>query len=452
MPLVDRVAALGRRQWLLLLVCMAVIARLVWCAALASRQPRFDERHYLALAANLAAGKGYVDEAGRPTAYWPVGYPAVLGASYRMFGESPMTGKLLQVLAGIATCLLVSCIGTSAFGLGVGRLAGLLLAIYPTHVFYTTLYLTEPLFTLCLVAAVALMLRGCTRGMAATAAGGVALGLAALVRPVVLLLPVALPLWYRCAGLRWRGVLARTLVTGCCTLLTVSPWLMRNHALTGKWTTIATNAGYVFWGGNNPDALRDDAQSQEINKQLREDSEVDAERGFRLGVRAIAAAPLRIGSLFVRKVSYFFGLETDGALWNLKGLPRPPSLAVTLLPLGVANVAYIFMLSFAILGLLGTPRREPLSSLFLVITGYLVAVAAVFVGDPRYHYGLVPVATIFAAKGWTADWPGLRRAIAANEPLAWQRLWNWSAILSVVLLLMATHLALKAVEFGWLGG
>jgi len=452
MPLVDHIATLGRSRWLLLLVCVALSARLVWCVALANRQPKFDERHYLALAANLAAGKGYVDQAGHPTAYWPVGYPVVLAASYRLFGHSPLTGILLQVVVGITTCIVVSRIGTLAFGVGVGRLAGLLLAVYPNHVFYATLYLTEPLFTLFLAVAVALTLQGCTRGMAATAAGGLVLGLAALVRPVVLLLPLALPLWYRRLGLRWRGVLARTLVMGLCTLLAVSPWLIRNHALTGNWTTIATNAGYVFWSGNNPDALRGGADSEEINKQLQVDSEVNFARGFRLGVRAIAAAPLRAGARIVQKLSYFFGLETDGALWNLKGLPTPPPLAVTLLLLGVANAAYVFMLAFAVLGLLGTPRRQPLSSLLLVVTGYLVAVAVVFVGDPRYHYGLVPLAMVFTAKGFTEDWPALRRVTPAKDPIARRLLWKWSAIVSVVLLLMATHLAFKALEFGWVGG
>ena len=452
MRLVDGITAIRQGRWVLLLVCTALSARVLWCAALASRQPQFDERHYLALAANLAAGKGYVDEAGHPTAYWPVGYPVVLAASYRLLGQSPMTGILLQVLVGIATCLVVSRIGTSAFGVGVGRLAGLLLAVYPTHVFYATLYLTEPLFTLLLAIAVALLLQGCTRGMAATAGGGFALGLAALVRPVVLLLPLALPLWHRCLGLRWRVALARTLVTGFCTLLAVSPWLVRNHKLTGNWTTIATNAGHVFWGGNSPGALRGDADRQEINKQLREDSDVNFARGFRLGVRTIAAAPLRAGARVLQKVSYFFALETDGALWNLKGLITPPSLAVKLLLLGVANAAYVFMLSFAVLGLLGTPRRQPLSSLLLVVTGYLVAVAAVFVGDPRYHYGLVPLAMIFTAKGCTEDWPALRSVTPPKEPIARRQLWTWSAIVLVLLILMVTHLAFKALEFGWLGG
>lgn len=72
-------------------------------------------------------------------------------------------------------------------------------------------------------------------------------------------------------------------------------------------------------------------------------------------------------------MSYFFALETDGVLWNLKGLAQPPPA-----------------ICFAVLGLTYMPLTCPLASLFLLLTGYLVLVAVVFIGDPRYHFALIP--------------------------------------------------------------
>jgi hypothetical protein len=106
-------------------------------------------------------------------------------------------------------------------------------------------------------------------------------------------------------------------------------------------------------------------------------------------------------------VSYFFALETDGVSWNLKGLVQPPPRAVALSLLGVANSAYLFAICFAVLGLMYMPRTCPLASLFLFLTGYLVLVAVVFIGDPRYHFAFIPLALIFSAKGFIEDWPVL---------------------------------------------
>ena len=451
MTILARLAALDRRRWLLLLIATALVTRFAWAVALSSRAPRFDERAYIAHAIRLAEGKGYVDGNGQPTAFWPVVYPAVLGAFYALAGQSPLTGVLLQGILGIAVCLLISFVGTAAFGPRVGRPAALLLAIYPTHVFYTTLHLTEPLFTLLLVTAVALLLKSLVRGTAAAAAGGLALGLAALTRPAILLLPLALPVWYWLQGRRRSTALALAVVVGCGTLAAVSPWLVRNHAVTGSWTTISTTGGYNFWMGNHPGAFGGYGMRKEINERLRDSTGYDYSRGYRLGLAHIAASPLRTAIRALRKVSYFFALETDGVLWNLKGLAQRPPMPVTLVLLGVANAAYVVVLAFAVLGLMGTPREHPLASLFLLLTGYLVLVTAVFIGDPRYHYALMPFAAVFSAKGFVEDWPVLTEAVKTKRPGARRRLLTWVAIIVVFVILIAANVVLKTLEFSALG-
>ena len=145
-------------------------------------------------------------------------------------------------------------------------------------------------------------------------------------------------------------------------------------------------------------------------------------------------------------MTYFFALETDGVLWNLKGLPQPSKLIAVVL-LGIANAAYLFVLTFAILGLMGTPRTNPFASLFLVLTGYLVLVAVVFVGDPRYHYALVPLAAIFSAKGFIEDWPVLWKGMKENDSGVRRRLFRWAGIVVVFFMLMTANVVLKFLEF-----
>ena len=442
----SRIAALNPLRWMMLLIAIAVMVRLAWSVALGPRQPRFDEGSYIAMAVNLADGNGYVN-VGRGPAYWPPGYPSVLAASYVIFGRGPLTNILLQIALGTATCVLVSLVGTAAFGQRVGRLAALFLALYPTHVFYATLFLTEPLFALLFLGLVALLVQGAVKGTARSAGSGVAIGLAALVRPVILLLPMALPVWYWSQGSRRGTSLARALLVLLCALTVVSPWLMRNHAFTGRWTTISTSGGHNFWMGNYPGAFGGIAYRGSIMEHLRDGSEVDYSRGYRLGLAAISASPGHAAVRVLQKISYFFALETDGVIWNLKGLAQPPPIAVTLVLLAAANVAYLFVLSFSVLGLLCTPLKNPLASLFLVATGYFVVMAIVFLGDPRYHYGLVPIAVIFAAKGLIVDWPVLSKTVKAKDSTGRRKLVTWGAILLVFFVLIAANLGLKVLEF-----
>ncbi|MGD0438176.1 MAG: glycosyltransferase family 39 protein, partial [Bryobacteraceae bacterium] len=227
---------------------------------MAPRQPYTDEIHYIAQARSLAEGKGYVDESRRPTAYWPVGYPALLSLGYRLGGSNGIVNTVLQIALSLATLVIVAWIGAAAFGAHIGRSAALLLAVYPNHVFYSTLYLTEPLFCFLVTAAIGLLLRGtqmdgARKQVLFLAAAGISLGLAALARSVVVLFPAVLPIWF--LRQRWpiSKVLTRTALISLCTLLAVGPWMWRNHAVTKRWFTISSNGGDTFWVGNHPGAL-----------------------------------------------------------------------------------------------------------------------------------------------------------------------------------------------------
>jgi len=142
-------------------------------------------------------------------------------------------------------------------------------------------------------------------------------------------------------------------------------------------------------------------------------------------------------------------LETDGVLWNIKGLDRQPATAVQLGLLGLANLAYLLTIALAALGLLRLPGGDPLRDWFLRAGAYQVAMSVVFVGDPRYHFGLIPLAIIFAAKG----------ARDVQDRLAEGKLSSalagvsgrWVAIMVVFATLIAMNLWLKLAEGAAMG-
>lgn len=446
MGMLSWIESQGEQRWLLTLAVVALVVRLAWAGLMAERQPRFDELAYIGHAVRLSQGEGYVDEARRKTAFWPVGYPACLAAAYRLTGSRPATGIGLQIGIGTLTCLLLYFLGKQTFGVPVARVASLLLAIYPNQVAFSTLQLTEPLFTLLLVGAFALLLRSLNAGSWRYAGVGVLLGLAALTRPAILLFPLLLPFWYFSQGRRWRHALGASLVVFCSTLVTVSPWMVRNHQLSGRWTDICIGRGYDFWAGNNPQALGGYRHPKDFGARLWNGAEHDWERGYGLGWETICEAPWTAVIRALGKITYFFALETDGVVWNLKGFYRAPPLLWTLVLLLLANAAYVAMLAIGLLGLLSSPWRSPPTSLFLLLSGYLVIIAVVFFGDPRYHFALVPLMLLFSSKGLVCDGQPLLTAVRQGESWAKRRVFIWGGAMSLLALMMVVNLGLKYLE------
>src|SRR6266571_4893833 len=80
---------------------LAFAVRLAWAFALRiDMRGKFllDASVYDLLARHLANGKGYVGYLGRPTAFFPPGYPAILGAAYWLFGDGLATAWTMNAL------------------------------------------------------------------------------------------------------------------------------------------------------------------------------------------------------------------------------------------------------------------------------------------------------------------------------------------------------------------
>ena len=431
----------------MLLIAVALGPRLIWAVAMRDRSPRFDEVGYTTHAVGLMDGRGYVDSNGWATAYWPVGYPVALAGAYRVLGPGTRSGVMLQVLLGVAGCFLLSILGSAAFGPGIGRAGALALAAYPNHIAYSTLQLSEPLSVFLLLAAVLLIIR--TDRLSVIAAAGLLLGLVALVRPMLILLPLALGFWF------WRIVpggavaVVRTAVLGVFTLIAVSPWVIRNHSVNGRWTTLSTSGGDAFWVGNHPAAFGGYKHHPSVREMLQVGDRRDYDKGYRLGLDAIRDAPLQAGVRAMKKLTHFVALETDGVLWNLKGLDQTAPRWLQLVLLGIVNAGYVAVAVLSILGLLRAPPRDPLATMFFVLLAYLSFMSAVFLGDPRYHYALIPFACLFAAYGIVNFPPRTARAGAVNSG---SRIWaRWAVCTGLFAVMLLANVAIKFAEIRALG-
>ncbi|HEX3175551.1 MAG TPA: glycosyltransferase family 39 protein [Methylomirabilota bacterium] len=422
----------------------ALVVHAAWAAALADRHPRFDETAYIAHAEQLARGAGFVDAGGLPATYWPVGYPAALALAYRVGGEGYPAAASLNVIAASVTAMLTYLCAVTHFGRAVGVIAGLVVAIYPNHVFYTSLHLTEPLFTLLLLAAAWCLLRSGPRTRPFLLAAGLLFGVATLIRPAIALFPLALPIWFRQRATPARAALGHAGIVIGTMVLVVMPWVVRNHRVSGHWE-LASSGGHNFWIGNNPKALGGYVHDRATNAALSSGGTREFSRGYRLGLQTIANDPARAALRCLQKVSYFVALETDGLLWNVKGLERPWPMWVLASALSVANAAYVVVFGAWLLGAV-VGRRPALTSLSLLLAAYLALIVLVFLGDPRYHYPLVPLAAIVGTATVLRDGRELWRGRRALPRPARIRVLRWAAAMCLVAVLAGANLYLKSLE------
>ena len=91
-------------SWMVVVFLLALAARAYW-VAFANRPPQGlnDPWMYHALGQQIADGRGYTMPDGATTAYYPVGYPAVLGALYALLGPNVLAAKMLNAVLGAAT-------------------------------------------------------------------------------------------------------------------------------------------------------------------------------------------------------------------------------------------------------------------------------------------------------------------------------------------------------------
>ena len=214
--------------------------------------PVVDARSYTEYARQLAAGSW----AGRPMPFWQAPfYPYFLGILFSLFEENYYLPRLLQALAGTATCLVILQLGRKAFSPKVGWLAALGAAVYGPFLYFEGELL--PTSWAVLIDAVLLLLllwAGPQSRFLPWLIAGLVLGLGALIVPNVLLFaPVAI--WwsrrFRTDSAPGWGRLVGAFALGL--LLTIGPVTLRNRLVGEEWTLISFNVGINFYLGNNSD-------------------------------------------------------------------------------------------------------------------------------------------------------------------------------------------------------
>jgi len=182
----------------------------------------------------------------------PPGYPLFLALVYRVLGRSFFAAQLAQNVLTSAACVTLVIVAARLVSWRVGVGGGLVAALSPHLAFSSNFLLPDALSAVPLLAALALLARAHPDAPGrwwASGAAGVLVGVAAWLRPnVVLLAPLLAAIVVLVARERRRALgHAVALVAGAALL--VLPITLRNYAVFHEWVPLSINGGLTLWQG-----------------------------------------------------------------------------------------------------------------------------------------------------------------------------------------------------------
>ncbi len=173
-------------------------------------------------------------------------YPLQLALCMELTGGRYTAMALaLQALMHGGTSVLAALLAFRLRGRRAALVAGILCALHPALLWYSARLVIETqstfLFTLIALAAVLYWQAPSVKRAMLTGAG---IGLGLWCKAVFLPLLIALPVMIAVRGLQRRR---EGLVMLATALLIISPWLLRNYALTGRWPLFQALVGYNLY-------------------------------------------------------------------------------------------------------------------------------------------------------------------------------------------------------------
>lgn len=384
--------ALTPRRLAIAILLAALAIRVAWVFATPDYRLVHDALDYNRHAISIADGNGFALSYGRETAFRPPAYPIFLAGVYWIFGPSLEWARLANALVGTGIVALIGLIAHQVWGHRVGLIAMALAAVYIPLILVGQSVMSEPLFVLCLLGAIACAIRRWPL------AAGVLMGLAVLGRAnaLILLLPLAWAVW--------RGPKPALIMLVACAL-TIVPWTIRNYVVLDQFVPVSTQLGSALAGTYNSEAMSNKENPaawmslkrvddyRPIFNRVRETNEAVLEKELRSAsldyIKDHPGSPLKVAYWTTRRM-----LDLGGWDWAIHtaGTVSAGKRA------GAAGIICFWI--FAVLAVFGAfTRRAREAPLWLWAVPVLMYLGVVFlvVETPRYRMAIDPFVIMLAA-------------------------------------------------------
>jgi 4-amino-4-deoxy-L-arabinose transferase-like glycosyltransferase len=385
------------------LILAALVIRVAFVLATPDYRLIHDARDYDRHAVSIASGQGFALSYGRPTAFRPPAYPLFVAGVYKLVGVEDKAARIeaarvANAFVGTGIVVLIGLIALQLWGRRVGLIALGLGTVYVPLILVGQSVMSEPLFVLCLLAAIACVLH--SRAYPWVLLAGVFTGLAILGRAnaMILLAPLAFAVWKR-PGL---GPPVALVVAAA---LTVAPWTIRNYEKFDAFVPVSTQFGSALAGTYNSEAKADRKNPASWRTLKRVDDYRPIYNQIRSTPEPVLEKELRQASVeFIKDhPAYVFTVAfwTTRRMLDLAGMDWSIHTAATISAEREPAIAGVLCFwAFALLAVGGAlTARVRAAPLWLWTVPLLMYLSVVFlvVETPRYRTAIDPFIVLLAA-------------------------------------------------------
>jgi 4-amino-4-deoxy-L-arabinose transferase-like glycosyltransferase len=381
------------------------------------------------IADSIVKGQGFASPCGAssgPSAWLMPVYPYVVAVVFKLFGSYSEAAAIalicLNSVASAVTCVLILLVASRLFGATAGLVAAACWVVFPPSIWHSVNSLWNTTFFTCLATLLlylTLVVSERTR-LRAAVLYGLALGFVALLNASIVALYPFFVLWlfFRLRTTFVRRTLFAGLVFSAC-MIAMSPWLIRNHMVFGRWM-LRSNFGLELRIGNNERVwqaiqlkgkdrgrmvhwVRDHpCQSGEEFSRLSRLGEVEySRRNQEQAIEFIRDNPEKFLDLTVTRIGNFW-LGDLGAPKEYKGnLELPFSVS------NIKDLSLLVPLPVMLIGIFRALKRKiPVFLPMAYLLFFPLIYYFVHTHSHRYRHPIEPVIIMFGAYGACAliDW------------------------------------------------
>jgi 4-amino-4-deoxy-L-arabinose transferase-like glycosyltransferase len=352
---------------------------------------------------------------GQPTAWMPPVYPLIVAAAFEIFGvyskQSAMALELFQTGISVLNCVLLYILGKRLYTAQAGLVAAFLLCVYPQDIHFAVQKIwMNNLFVCCLLLLILMLLHMADRPhMKRGIYLGIMLGFTALIDPVITgVYPFVFVWLYLKADTDRLTILKITATILITFFFTISPWLVRNYTVFGKFIFIKSSFGYNLYLGNREgasggykDVWLPEYFSESEQKYLNQSKEPARSSFFlRKAMTFIMEDPLSFVQRTMNRIIRFWTHIRPIRGWGER----------------IAVAAYFIVLILAVVGLtLNRAKRRDVSLLLLFVLLLPVPYYLTQIIFYRYRFPIEPILMVFA--GYTIYWFACRWGKIFIHPL-----------------------------------
>jgi hypothetical protein len=388
-----------QKKYFYLILLSALIIKIFLVFTLPA-EIRSDSLDYHKIAVNLVKFGEYSFDTGKPTANFSCGYPLFLAGVYKLFGAEQAWVRIVNSFLEIITGIFFFLICLKFFDEKWSLISLTIFTFLPSNILFSQTVLTEPVFGMLAI----ILLYYCIKEEINYKIFFIGLiwGYAVLIRSsfslsvflmLIYIFKNRRQLFEGFKTKRTKRVFQYSLLFLLGLALVIAPWLIRNKVVLNTFT-IATQGGFTFWSGSNPNATGTwYYKIEESNPMFNITNEVERDKAFyKEGIDYAFHNPHKFVITGFKKIGYLFSSERLILLYFTTGDSTGKTStdvykSINPFLIALVNFPYFAIMLMGVWGLLAFNKYK------FFLYGFIITWMITFfffVALARYHYVLVP--------------------------------------------------------------